>query len=306
MTTAVAEPVDDLDALLMADDSATKTAAAGDGLGDDEASAIAATDAGSDDSADDDFFKNVIGDDQADADASVAQATDPDKSNPGAKIEDLNYGLKNLQKQVLALQEQIASQGGNATDRQQQQLQEMKDDLDELGDELGKIESPDMSWTSVKQVSRTVNAVKALRNDLRDMKRDLAAARAELGGVRQVGADVQQRAYWSDWDQRVQPEHRGKGPQLWDKVRALVHEQYPQFTDAQREGVEADRWNQLVTRLAQKPQAAPKPKATPASNRSPKSTQGAQVNTASAPAAVSESDVGGEDDGNYTDAFFKR
>jgi len=159
---------------------------------------------------------------------------EPDKANPGKKIEQLNYELTNQQKanaDMAARLEQLEAkleakatdpdpQATTPTEGEQSAATDAGDDLDLDLDAL-ELTDDDYDFVSHKEAKTIVGALKRVT----DQNRALAARVAEAESRwTEVGATLTQQqqqaqtdAYWQNFDTE-HPTLSGQGPQLWQQA----------------------------------------------------------------------------------------
>lgn len=159
--------------------------------------------------------------------------SEPDKGNPGKKIESLNYEVRNLTKLVQSL---IDKQG--KPEEQQQKLE----DLQQRADELAEADPSD--FIDGTRHNALVREIKALRAEV-------AAARSTATTAASTASEAR---YWAEFDQ-ANPEVKGQGQALFAEAQKIVAAQYGHLSDAERRGAASVVWNQVLTNAKSKGQA---------------------------------------------------
>lgn len=281
------------------DDSEFLTADADNGITDDDDIDAAATSAAADaDAADSPTGDDAAAQDKGQAATGDDDAGDADKKNLPKKVEELGYTVANVAKAVEKILAKIDSQGGQATEAQQQQLQDAKDKLDVL-EEL-TIGDDEFEFLNHKQARLVIENQKRLAKQLADLK----AERSQQAQQAQQAAETEaaNRAFFAKFD-ADHPDKQGQGPTLWQEAVKQADTQYGHLDDKAFAGAVEVIFNQLATQPASTPAPAP-PQVRPPRTK-PASTQGTTPIGRGAPARTPQSQKKTLDDDVYTDDFFK-
>lgn len=158
--------------------------------------------------------------------------SEPDKGNPGKKIEALNYEVRNLTKLVQSLVEKRGKPEAEA------ELKDVQAQVDELA------EADPSEFVDGERYNALVRQMKALRSDVATVRNTATTAASTASEAR----------YWAEFDQ-ANPEVKGQGQALFAEAQKIVSAQYGHLSDAERRGAASVVWNQVLTNAKSKGQA---------------------------------------------------
>lgn len=187
-----------------------------------------------------------------DAEAAPEAATDagdPDKANPGKKVEQLVYDMRSLEKQVTSLVAALNSRvGQSTTPTQQAAAEEVTEQLSDIEKEVTAMADDDfLTAKSAKTILARVRAVEARL----EQTNEVAETAAQTAGIHQ---------FWQGFN-ATNPDLVGQGPTLEQRATEILSRDYADVTDpAERKGVSLVVWKQVVSEA----KAEAKGKAAPA------------------------------------------
>jgi len=201
------------------------------------------------------------------ADDSVeADDSEPDKRGASKKIEQLNYEVKNLSKQLTAVLAKIESRGGDATAKQVEQVKEIVEEIDELQD---RDDLEEATVGDLRKLAKKAQADPALKAELAELRQELAEQK------RATSQHQAERAF-----DRKYPDLAGQYEKLVEKAWNAADDRMPDAKD--NDPIKIGRvqaYLELLSENAQKnKKVAPVKTKTPEPSARPDtSTKGAQI-----------------------------
>lgn len=221
-----------------------------------------------------------------------ASGAEPDKQNAPKKVEQLNYELKNANRQIEELRQRIeGNPDGKPTEQDKSQLEQLTATLDEIESGLGDgLEYEFLDKASAKKLVGSLKQVVKQNSELANQVNELS------GATRPLIQTEAQRQYWSQFDREHPPLAGDKGRQLFETVRKSIVDRGLEPGSPKYEGALEIAWENAIEQAeaaaAQTHEETPPPtrgkgkgKATP-STRSSRSTEGAVVSPRGASVAA--------------------
>jgi hypothetical protein len=186
---------------------------------------------------------------------------EPDKRGAAKKIEQLNYEVKNLGKQLSTILAKIEAQGGKPTEKQVEKVQEIAEEIDELKD---RDDLEEATVGDLRKLAKKAKVDPKYLDEVSEMRQELNQMKAERNFDRQY------------------PELAGKYEKLVEKAWTEADKRMPNVSDSDPRKIgRVQAYLELLAENAMKNAKAKKPVTKTdepkPSNRPDTSTKGAQI-----------------------------